>query len=188
LKKYFKETDEIVQITGYRELNIDNTKDFVKKIRQKVSEKVWTQFFDSSAIATWQHLFFAILNAQLSFKNQRNISKSIEMETLLYASTQHQINKAIKKIGIKTDSLNIAIVVVGKKEEQIDIALSAISKIIGKEPDESVIEFSDKKQENVFKVFDISKNEIEAVMKNDNIRDAIRDIVIEKMALLSTRS
>jgi len=187
LKKYINETDEVAQITGYKNLKIDNAKEFVKKIREKLSKKVWIQFFDPSVIATWQHLFFAILNAQLSFRNQKNISKSIEMETLLYASTQHQINKAIKKIGIK-DSADIAIVIVGKKEEQIDEALSVISRITGKEPDKSILEFSDKKQEKISKVFEISKNEIEVVMKKNNIEDAIRDIVIERMALLSTRS
>ena len=94
----------------------------------------------------------------------------------------------IKKIGIKTDSSDIAIVIVANEEEQIDEALLIISRCLEKKPDESIIEFSDKKHENISKVFDISKNEIEAVIKNDNIRNAIRDIVIEKMALLSTRS
>ena len=145
LKKHLKETDKVVQITGYRNLDIGNSKEFVKKIREKLPQKTWIQFFDPSVIATWQHLFFAIVNAELSFKNGRNISKSIEMETLLYASAQHQINKAIKKIGIKTDSSDIAIVIVANEEEQIDEALLIISRCLEKKPDESVIEFSDKK-------------------------------------------
>lgn len=188
LKKHLKETDKVVQITGYRNLDIGNSKEFVKKIREKLPQKTWIQFFDPSVIATWQHLFFAIVNAELSFKNGRNISKSIEMETLLYASAQHQINKAIKKIGIKTDSSDIAIVIVANEEEQIDEALLIISRCLEKKPDESVIEFSDKKHENISKVFDISKKEIKAILKDDNIRNAIRDIVLERMALLSTRS
>ena len=188
LKKHLKETDKVVQITGYRNLDIGNSKEFVKKIREKLPQKTWIQFFDPSIIATWQHLFFAIVNAELSFKNGRNISKSIEMETLLYASAQHQINKAIKKIGIKTDSSDIAIVIVANEEEQIDEALLMISRCLEKKPDEAVIEFSDKKHENISKVFDISKKEIKAILKDDNIRNAIRDIVLERMALLSTRS
>jgi len=188
LKKNIKETNEVVQITGYKNLRIGNSKEFVKKIRETLSQNVWVQFFDPSVIATWQHLFFAIINAQLSFKNGRNIAKSIEMETLLYASAQHQINKAIKKVGIKSDSSDIAIVMVANKEEQIDEAILLISKFLEKEPDESILKFSCKKHEKIVRVFDISKNEINAIIKEANIGKAIRDIVLEKMALLSTRS
>jgi tRNA threonylcarbamoyladenosine modification (KEOPS) complex Cgi121 subunit len=188
LIKWLEETEEFAQITGFKNLKIDNTKKFVKKIRDEMPQKAWIQFFDASVVATWQHLFFATLNAQLSFRNHSNISKSIEMETLLFASTQHQINKAIKKMGIKTDSINIAVVIVAKITKQLDRALSVISRIIGKEPDESVLEISDHKQEIILTIFEISRNEIEAIIKKENTRNAIRDVVLEKVALLSTKS
>lgn len=188
MKKYFEENKEFVLITGFKDLKIGKAKDFLKKIRGNVPNKVWIQFFDSSLIATWQHLFFATLNAQLSFKNKRNISKSMEIEVLLYASSQHQINKAIKLIGIKDGTLDIALVIVGKNENQIDEAFIEILESIGKEPDESVIELSEKKIEKITKEFSISKNEIETIMKKDDIKRAVRDIILEKMALLSTRS
>jgi tRNA threonylcarbamoyladenosine modification (KEOPS) complex Cgi121 subunit len=183
-----EETEEIAQITGFKNLRIDNAKEFVKKVRDKMPQKVWIQFFDASVVATWQHLFFAVLNAQLSFGNHRNISKSIEMETLLFASAQHQINKAIKKMGIKTDSINIAVVIVAKKTKQLSRALSIISRITDKEPDETVLEISDQKQKMILTKFEISQNEIEAVIKTENTRNAIRDVVLEKMSLLSTKS
>ncbi len=185
--KYLEKTREYVQITGYRNLKIDDSKEFIKKIRENTPKDVWIQFFDASVVATWQHLFFAILNAQLGFRNQQNISKSIEMETLLYASTQHQIKKAIKKIGVKNDSANIALIIVAKDIERINSVLLAISKKIGSKPDEKVLEFSDYKQEKIPNVFEIKQKEIEAVMKENNIRNSIRDIILEKMALLSTK-
>jgi tRNA threonylcarbamoyladenosine modification (KEOPS) complex Cgi121 subunit len=188
LKKYIKDTNKFALITGYNNLKIGNSKIFVKNIREKLPQNVWIQFFDPSVIATWQHLFFAIVNAQLSFENEKNISKSIEMETLLYASAQHQINKAINKIGIKDDSSDIAIVIVANKEKQIDESLLLISRYLEKGPDDSILEFSSKKYEKISTEFHVSKNEIKAILKKDNIKDAIRDIVLEKMALLSTRS
>ena len=188
MKKYLEENKEFVLITGFKDLKIGNAKDFLKKIRRNVTSKVWIQFFDSSLIASWQHLFFAILNAQLSFKNKKNISKSTEIEVLLYASTQHQIHKAIKLIGIKDRVLDIALVIVGKNQNQIDESFIEIANSIEKEPDESVIELSEKKIEKIIKEFSISKNEIEVIMKKGDIKRAIRDIILEKMALLSTRS
>lgn len=188
LKKYIKNTNDFALITGYNNLKISDPKIFVKKIREKLPNTVWIQFFDPSIIATWQHLFFAIINAKLSFENDRNISKSIEMETLLYASTQHQINKAINKIGIKADSSDIAIVLVANKEKQIDESLLMVSRYLEREPDDSILEFSNKKLQKISKVFHISKDEIKAIIKEDNIQDATRDIILEKMALLSIRS
>lgn len=188
MKKYFKESKKFILITGFKNLKICNAKDFIKKIREKTSQKVWIQFFDSSLIATWEHLFFATLNAQLSFKNNSNISKSMEIETLLYASTQNQIDKAIKIIGLKDETEYIAIVIVGKNESQIDETLLEISESIGKKPDDSVIELSKRKLKKIAKEFNISDNEIASVIKKDNINGAVRDIILEKIALLSTKS
>ena len=185
--KYLEKTKEYVQITGYRNLKITNSNEFVKKIREDTTKDVWIQFFDASLVATWQHLFFAILNAQLGFRNQSNISKSIEMETLLYASTQHQIKKAIKNIGVKNDSADVALIIVAKDIERINSVLLSISKNISSKPDEKVLEFSDYKEDRILNVFEIKQNEIGAVMKENNIRNSIRDIILEKMALLSTK-
>ena len=175
MNKFLQETEEIVHITGYKNTKINNVKNFLKKIKEKLPSNVWIQFFDSSVIANWQHIFFAVINAQLSFKNQSNISKSIEMETLLYASAQNQINKAIKKIGIKPDISNMAIVIVAKKEEQIHKILLTITKNIGSKPDESVIGISDEKQEKIIKTFEISKSEIESVIK---IAEILKEVVL----------
>ena len=187
MKKYLRETNEIVHITGFKNRKINNVKYFVKKIKEKLPSDVWVQFFDASFIASWQHIFFAVINAKLSFKNQKNISKSIDIETLLFASTQNQINKAIEKIGIKPDTQNVAVVIVAKGEEQIHEVLLTITKHIGSKSDKSIIGFSSKKQEKILETFDISNNEIESVLKAGNIGEAIINIIIERMAILSTK-
>lgn len=186
--KYLKETEEFVKITGFRNIEIENIKEFVIKIRKQIPQETWIQFFDASVIATWQHPFFALLNAQLAFRNHKNISKSIEMETLLFASAQHQINKAIKKIGINAHSQDVVVMIVANNVTKLHHILSFFSKIISKEPDETVLEISNQKQKRIQSVFEISNKEIEAVMKKDNIKNATRDIILEKMALLSTKS
>lgn len=187
MKKCLAETNEIIYITGYKNAKIKNVQDFVKKIKEKLPSNVWVQFFNASFIASWQHIFFAVINAKLSFKNQKNISRSIDIETLLFASAQNQINKAIEKIGIKPDTQNVAIVIVAKEEEQIPEVLLNITKYIGSNPDETIIGFSNEKQKKILKKFEISKNEIESVIKDDNIIEAIKDIIIERMAILSTK-
>ncbi|MDH5793660.1 MAG: KEOPS complex subunit Cgi121, partial [Candidatus Bathyarchaeota archaeon] len=86
--KYIEEFGKYAAITGFRNVQIKDTEEFLKKICKKKGSNVETQFFDAKYVATWQHLYFAVLNALTAFKNKGNISKSVTMETLLYASAQ----------------------------------------------------------------------------------------------------
>jgi tRNA threonylcarbamoyladenosine modification (KEOPS) complex Cgi121 subunit len=109
------------------------------------------------------------------------------MEVMLYASAQHQIRKAIELIGVKPDSANMAVVIIGETPASIKTVLSAVSKRIGAEPDETVLELSKGKMQSIRRAFDISERELETVMKKNNLEQALVNLVIERMALLSTQ-
>ena len=185
--KYIEETGKYVEIMGFRNLIIGDAEEFLKAVRKKKQQRVWVQFFNAELVATWQHLHFAVLNALLAFKNKRNISKSVMMEAMLYASAQRQIRRAIDLMGVKCDSANVAIVVIGESPDSVKAVLSAISEAIGLEPDEKVLEFSRKKAQRIREAFGITEKELKAVMEKNNLEQAIVKLVIEKMALLSTR-
>ncbi len=184
--KYIEENGKYVQITGFRGVKIKNTEEFLKTIRKEKQPHVKIQFFDAQFVATWQHLYFAIVNAITAFKNRENISKNLEMETMLYASAQRQIQKAIEIIGIKDDSPNIAVVVIGEKPEDLKTALSKIMKHLHAQPDETVLELSKGKMKTFQKPFGISNRELKTVMRKDDLEQALIDLVIERTALLST--
>jgi KEOPS complex subunit Cgi121 len=109
LLKYIAEAGKYVEITGFRNVGIKDAEEFVKAARKETPQSTWVQFFDAELVATWQHLYFAVLNALLAFKTERNISKSVAMEVMLYASAQRQIRKAIQLVGVKCDSENVAV-------------------------------------------------------------------------------
>jgi len=187
LLKYIEETGKYVEIMGFRNLIIGDAEEFLKAVRKKKQQRVWVQFFNAELVATWQHLHFAVLNALLAFKNKRNISKSVMMEAMLYASAQRQIRRAIDLMGVKCDSANVAIVVIGESPDSVKAVLSAISKAIGAEPTEKVLELSRKKAQRIREAFGITEKELKAVMEKNNLEQALVKLVIEKMALLSTR-
>jgi tRNA threonylcarbamoyladenosine modification (KEOPS) complex Cgi121 subunit len=73
------------------------------------------------------HLEVAVEKAERSFEDQRNISRNLATELLLYASAETQISNAIEKIGIKDGIRNVAVVVWGDCEinnilENLDLA------------------------------------------------------------------
>jgi tRNA threonylcarbamoyladenosine modification (KEOPS) complex Cgi121 subunit len=187
LLKYIKETGKYVEITGFRNVRVGDAEEFVKAVRKEKQQHVWVQFFDAELVATWQHLHFAVLNALMAFKNERNISKSVSMETILYASAQRQIKKAIDFMGVKCNSANVATVIIGESIDSVKVVLSAVSKRIGAEPDETVLELSRKKAQRIREAFGITEKELEAVMEKGNVEQALVKLVIERMALLSTR-
>ena len=185
--KHIEEAGKYLEITGFRNLSIEDAEDFVKAARKGVPQSIWVQFFNAELVASWQHLYFAVLNALLAFKNKSNISKSVAMEAMLYASAQRQIRKAIELIGVKCASANVAVVVIGESAESVESVLSTVSKHVGKETNDSVLELSKEKLHSIREAFGITKTELETVMEKDNDMDALVNLVIERVALLSTQ-
>jgi len=185
--KYIEEAGKYVEITGFRDLGIEDAEEFVKAARKGAPQSIWVQFFNAELVATWQHLYFAVLNALLAFKNERNISKSVAMEAMLYASAQRQIRKAIDLMGVKCSSADVAVVIIGESAESVESCLSAVSKRVGEEPVDAVLEISKEKVHGIREAFGITDAELETVMEKTNGGQALVDLVIERVALLSTQ-
>ena len=185
--KHLKEFAKYIGITGFKNIKIKDVAEFLEKIRKEKPANVEIQFFDAELVATWQHLYFAVLNALTAFKNKQNISKALAIEIMLYASAQRQIRKAMELIGIKPNSSEIAVVVVGENPKTVKTALSTVLKHFNAEQDNGVLELTDAKMKGIQRVFGISNLEIETIAKGDDFKEALVDLVIERMALLSVQ-
>ncbi len=185
--KHLEEESKYVEITGFGSLQVSDAEALLRGIRKVVPPDVEFQLFDADLVATWQHLYFAILNALMAFRTQHNVSKSVAVEVALFASAQRQIKKALELLGVKKTSTNVAVVVVGGKERSVQAAVLAISNCVGAEPDESVLELSKQKLRRLKEVFDISDEELRNVKSKDNAEQALVDAVVERVALLSTQ-
>jgi KEOPS complex subunit Cgi121 len=186
LLRLVEEFQKYVLITGFGGVKIENTEDFLKLINIAKSPNVEAQTFNAEGVATWQHLYFAALNALTAFKYKTNISKSLAMETMLYASAQRQIRKATSILGIKPSSRNIAMLMIGERPEDLKLAVSKISEQVNAERDEAVLELTDQKMARIQRIFGISNEELSTVMKGHKGKKALIDLVIERMALLAT--
>jgi tRNA threonylcarbamoyladenosine modification (KEOPS) complex Cgi121 subunit len=187
MRKQIREHGKYVEITGFRNVRIDDAEAWVKTAQLDQNQGVAVQFFDADLVATWEHLYFAVVNALTAFATQRNISRNAAMEMMLYASAQRQIRKAIGFMGVKRGAANVAVAIIGDEAGQVQAALFAVQKLFGKEPDESVLELSGSKIEVVRGAFGISDEEIKAVMEKNKLEQALVNLVIERMALLSTQ-
>ena len=184
---HLKEYGKYAEITGYRNIKFAKAEEFLKANRKETQENVDLQFFDAHLIATQEHLYFAALNALQAFQNKTNISKSLAMETMLYASAQRQIQKAIQRCGIKPETTSMAVIIIGEDPTQLKTMLQAISTCVGVEPDEKVLEMSNFKEQKIIETFQITDQELKTVMKNENREEAVVNLVIERVALLATQ-
>ncbi|MEM3699311.1 MAG: KEOPS complex subunit Cgi121 [Candidatus Bathyarchaeia archaeon] len=185
--KQIKEYGKYLLITGFKNVKIENAEEFLKVINKEKPSDVEIQFFDAKLVATWQHLYFAAINALTAFKNKTNISKSLAMEMLLYASAQRQIRKAMEILGIKADTSEMAVFIIGEKPDIVKSTLQMVSKHVNAKEDESVLDLSKRKIELIRKTFGILELELKTVMKNDDLEEALTSLVIERMALLATQ-
>lgn len=184
--KFINEFSRYVAFAGFREARMGDVNFFIKEIRSKIEPKVVCQLFNANLIATWRHLFFAALNALKAFEGGSNISRSLAIEMLLYASAQRQIQKAMDLIGVTSKSTEIAVLVMGETAEQVESALSLISDLIPGKRDDEVLSLSHEKIKALCEAFRISQSEIAAVSGN-NLEDVIVDLIIERMALLAVQ-
>jgi tRNA threonylcarbamoyladenosine modification (KEOPS) complex Cgi121 subunit len=178
--------EKYVGLVGFKDAHIENAEFLLNQVRKKLPD-VEIQFFDASLVAGWQHLYFASVNALKSFRNGTNISKSIAVETLLYASAQRQIRAGVDLIGLKKDTSRIVVLGVTHSSEMAAQMILEISRYVPGVRDDSVIDLHDEKIMDIRDLFGITNTELTANSSGSQGKAALVDLVIEHMALLVTR-
>ena len=175
-----------VIIEGFKNVKVEKTDVFLDLVRERTKD-CHIQFFDAEMIAGFDHLYFAVLNALKAFDAGINISGKVDVETLLYASGQHQISRAIELLGIKPDSSEIAVLIIADSERRATEALNVVLELLQGDRSDEVIEMTDEKTGTIKAAFGITNLEIEATMRKSE-KEALTSLLIERAALLATKS
>ncbi len=115
------------------------------------------QLFDADKITGPHHIYYAAANAYYAMENGSNISNRLDVETLLYASTQNQISKAIKLIGVSRFTKRVAVAVISETENDPIAAL--IAGALG-ELDDKALESSQEKYVALKELYEITDTAI----------------------------
>lgn len=182
------ENDKALSILGFRDAKIGEVNDFLKKIKTGIYPAA-VQLVDATRIAGATHLFFAFLNAQKSFSQGRAISENLEMETLLYASGQRQISKAIETLGVKPQTSKIAVIIFAQSEEEVKEAEEKLVELVSGTRDDSVLEAKEKsKVESLMKVFEVTELELQTVTGSGTaVEEALTWLIVERASILSIK-
>jgi KEOPS complex subunit Cgi121 len=115
------------------------------------------------------HLASAVMHASRAFERGDNVSSSIAGETILYASGERQISKAVKKMGVRVGIERLALVLFGVEDPE------QVLRDLHFERDDEILEASVEKAVR----FGISPGEIKAVPA-----DMVEDLVLERVAFV----
>jgi tRNA threonylcarbamoyladenosine modification (KEOPS) complex Cgi121 subunit len=119
-----------------------------------------------------------------AFEGGRGISRSLEVEALLYASCRDQISQAFQVVGISESTTNVAFVVFAGSPEGSEKPFTVISRGIGT-PDDSVLDVDSHKGGVLQRVFGVSDEELNAV--RGPLDEALTSLIVERGALLPLR-
>jgi tRNA threonylcarbamoyladenosine modification (KEOPS) complex Cgi121 subunit len=184
---WLEEFDTYLTVAGFRNVRIRDTDKFFQTLKDEADD-THVQLLDASLIAGYEHLQFAVLNALNAFAGHVCISSNLAIEIILYASAQRQIKEALRLMGVQPSTRKVAVVILTRTKEQSSKRLRAVSRLIGCQRDDRVIDLAQKKLEGIKNLFGISSVELEAKAKRrGSEKQALIDLVIEHMALLVTQ-
>ncbi|WP_019176553.1 KEOPS complex subunit Cgi121 [Methanomassiliicoccus luminyensis] len=115
------------------------------------------------------HLRSAVMHASRAFERGDNVCSSVPVETMLYASGERQISKAVKKMGVKVGDERVALVLFDVDDVSSLLASCRFAR------DDDVLEPSAEKAVR----FGIAPDEIKAVPP-----DMVEDLVLERVAFV----
>jgi len=179
--------NQFITIAGFKNVRIRDIDGFFRLVKEKTGDAC-VQFFDATLVAGWEHLYFAALNASSAFKKKLNISNSLAVETLLYASAQRQIKEAVRLLGLKPHGREVAVFISAESVQKVEATLEIVSGLLAGERDDSVLELTHEKFEAIRRLFGVTDTELEAKLEKKGLESrALTDLVIEHGALLATQ-
>jgi tRNA threonylcarbamoyladenosine modification (KEOPS) complex Cgi121 subunit len=124
-----------------------------------------------------------------AFGTSKNISKTIGTEILLYASAQRQIVDAVKRIGVKPGSSNVAAVAISLREDVTHQTMTAIMKELAGEMDDGVLGINTPDKTRTIKsVFGITEKELDSARMGTGPKDvewAITRRVLSRISIMA---
>lgn len=158
---------------------IENVDAFVKQIQSFSKQKgIVVQAFDASVIYSNDHLLSATVHAKRAFEQGKRSTNSLALEILLYAAGERQIEKAIKKVGVKKGNRRIVFVLTSDldNKNKIDESMGkCLLTVLGLQEDTQGLHGD----RATLKRFGISDQELDTIPENQ-----YGDLILEKVALV----
>ena len=138
-------------------------------------------------IADETHLLSASQNALNAKKGEYMLSRSLDVEIIVFASAQRQIGRALDALGVYDGLDEIAVVVVGTDASSVE---ESIRDLAGKIGNETIPAFAvtSERIERIKDHYQISDKEIGAISTSDTIESqlaALSRCIVSRVSLVA---
>lgn len=151
-----------------------------KLLKFATTEQMVVQALNADAVYGKEHLLSAAEHALRSWAQGTNATNSIALEILLYAAGERQIQRAIRKMGVRTGKQSIAFILVDTKKQKrnqktYDYSIEKLLRSFHLIYDDTVLEGNSE----TLKHFGITDQELRTVPKKK-----YSDLILEKIAMV----
>ena len=148
------------------------------------------QFLNSLMIVDEMHLLSSAQNAVNAMKGEYMISRSLDVELVVYSSAQHQIGLALDIMGVKDQLTSVAIVCIDEDEENVRKCLTDVTERVGEEVTPMFSPTSDKIC-SLMETFGITDLELKQFTKDTDLASrsqALSKCVVSRVSMVSLAS
>ena len=185
---------EIPQLGQYLWTSAFDTKpQNIEQLLRTAAEKypdVSVQCVDLDRVPGSHYMLLATVNALKSHRSRQPIAKSLGMELLLYISGSSQINQALARVGVTSETNRTAALAVGSSRNQVLAVGNYLEQVLGQPGrDDLLDDWSRVRIENVRSGFEIGEKELHAIIRGkESITSAIERLAIERSAMLALKN
>jgi tRNA threonylcarbamoyladenosine modification (KEOPS) complex Cgi121 subunit len=134
------------------------------------------QFLSPNLIAGQIHLLSAAQNAINAIKGEYPISRSLNIEIIVYASGQRQIEHAFEKVGVIDDLETIAVVIIDESKDSVKDCFNQLFIKLGCDV-EPAFNYNRQQMGKIMKAFEVSDTELKTFTDSNNLDD-LRDALV----------
>jgi len=162
-----------------------------KELFRVIAEKcpnVSIQLVALDMVPGLRYLELATVNAIKSYHSKQPIAKTLSMELLLYISAEKQIVRALKRVGVTTQTRGVVGIAIGSSRD-VSEAVNFLSVMLGQDSEDRLLdEWPRQRIENVRSGFDIGDKELKAIIRpNETEAMAVERLAAERSAMLAAK-
>ncbi|MFW9787604.1 MAG: KEOPS complex subunit Cgi121 [Candidatus Thorarchaeota archaeon] len=178
---------KIVGITEVQNLRGLNQKELIDLAASQSGDHLTVQLLNGLLIADEIHLLSAAQNAINAQNGNYMLSRSLDVEIIVFASTQRQIGRALDTLGVYDGLEEIAVVIVGPDVASVERTILFLVERVG---DEIIPPFPDTREriKRIKDHYQISDKEIDAISEADDVESrmiALSRCLASRVALVA---
>lgn len=180
-------TGKFVGIAELRNSNSLNQEELIQLAKSMSNDSLTVQLLNGQLIASEMHLLSAAQNAINAQHGSYMISRSLDVEIIVFASAQRQIGRALESLGVYDKLDELALVVIGDDTSSVEQTINEMADIIGTEILPSFAATLDR-IERIKQHFQISDKEINTLSESETLQstlDALSRCVVSRVSLVA---